>query len=285
MLVFGLLLGGMLFVAGVVIYFLAPRVGPNPIFGVRVGYAYASREIWDKTNRFGGVLFALAGVGTAMLGQLLQFLNIVGRDAVNVLVIAMLVALAGAMAWVFGYARGLAQGTALARQLAPVRFRWAYLAPMIITFILFVAFAAYVYPALPADRVPSHFNINDQPDGWQSRDEFMATFLGMSVLFLALNALVVFIATREPMIAFSRWGTSWRLSPERGLILVGLALSLVNLIFIALLWNIGWLVTRGALAFSFWWILWMIVPLIIAMVALFFLLGAKETASHLRMEK
>lgn len=281
MLLFALLVGGVLLLAGLATHFLAPRVGPNPIFGVRVGYAYASREIWDKTNRFGGMLFALAGVGTAMLGLLLQFLNIVGRDAVNALVSAMLVALVGATAWVFVYARGLAQGTALARQLAPVKFRWAYLAPMMITFLLFVAFAAYVYPALPVDRVPSHFNINDQPDGWQSRDEFMATFLGMSVLFLALNALIVFIATREPMIAFSRWGTSWRLSPERGLILVGLALSLVNLIFIALLWNIWWLVTRGALAFSFWWILWLILPLVVAIVALFFLLGRKETASHL----
>ena len=282
---FGLGMGALLVVIGGLTYWLAPIVGPNPIFGVRVGYAYASREAWDKTNRFGGALIAVVGIGTAMVGLGLQLLNISPKDGMGILTGAMLVALLLATGSMFAYARSVGQATPMAHELVPVRFRWAYIAPVLVTFALLVAFVVYIYPTLPANRVPSHFNINDQPDGWQSRDEFMATFLGMSVLFLALNALVVFIATREPMIAFSRWGTSWRLSPERGLILVGLALSLVNLIFIALLWNIGWLVTRGALAFSFWWILWMIVPLIIAMVALFFLLGAKETASHLRMEK
>lgn len=277
MFAFGLLLGGIIFVAGVAIYFLAPRVGPNPIFGVRVGYAYASREIWDKTNRFGGVLFILVGAGTAMLGLLLPFLNVSARDGVNALVMAMLVGVIGATVRVFLYARGLAQGTAIAREFTPIKFRWTYLAPMFITFLLFVTFAAYVYPALPVERVPSHFNINDQPDAWQSRNDFVFTLVGMSAVFLALNVLIVFIATREPMLTFSRWGKSWRLDPARGLIFVGLAVSLINLVFIAILWNVWWLVTRGVLAFSFGWILGMIVPLIAAIIGLYFVLGRKET--------
>ncbi len=276
MLGFGLLLGGILFVAGVITYFLAPAVGPNPIFGFRIGYAYASRETWDKTNRLGGALFALVGIGTAILGQVLQFMNLATRDGMSVLIVAMLAALIGTTAWMFMYARGLAQGTTLARELAPVRFRWSYLVPVTVTFALLAAFMLYVYPTLPADRIASHFNINEQPDGWQMRDEFLLTFLGMSALFVALNALVVFVATREPLIAFGRWGSTWRLDPERGLIFAGLAFALVNLIFIALLWNIWWFTTRGALAFSFWLILWMIVPLIGFIIGLFFVLGKHE---------
>ena len=276
MLMISLLLGGILVLAGIVTYIFAPRVGPNPIFGVRIGYAYANRETWDKTNRFGGMLMAMVGIGTAIVGFVLQLLNIAGRDATNVVVVVMLAALVAGMGWVFFYARGLAQGTSLARQLVPVKFRWAYLAPTLITLLLFIAFAVYIYPALPVDRVPSHFNLNDQPDGWQSRNEFIATFLGMSVLFLLLNVLIVFVAAREPMISFSRWGTAWRLDPERGLVFAGLAFALANLIFIAILWNVWWLVTWGALAFSFWWILAMIVPLVAAIIGLFFVLGRKE---------
>lgn len=275
MLTFSLLIGTILVIAGAATYYLAPRVGPNPIFGMRVGYAYASREIWDKTNRFGGMLFVVVGIGIAFFGLVLQLLNIVGRDAINILAITMIVALFGATTWVIIYARGLAQGTAIAREFVRIRFRWVYLVPILVTFVLLVAFTLYIYPTLPAERVPSHFNINDQPDGWQSRDEFLLTFLGMSGLFLALNALIVFVATREPIIAFGRWGNSWQMDPERGLMFAGLAFALVNLIFIAVLWNIWWFATRGVLAFSFWWILWLTIPLIGVIIALFFALARR----------
>ncbi|MBI3913982.1 MAG: hypothetical protein HY327_07330 [Chloroflexi bacterium] len=33
----------MIFLIGIGVYWLAPRVGPNPLFGVRGGHAYANR--------------------------------------------------------------------------------------------------------------------------------------------------------------------------------------------------------------------------------------------------
>ena len=276
MLLFGLGIGALLVVAGIATYYLAPRVGPNPIFGVRIGYAFASREIWDRSNRFGGALLVLVGMGAAILGLLLTLLNVAPRDGMGILVAAMILALLAATAWMFAYARGLAQGTPIARELTPVRFRWVYLAPVLVTCALLVLVVTYIYPTLPADRVASHFNIYEQPDGWQTRNDFLLTFLGMSALFVMLNVLVVFISTREPLIAFGRWGSTWRLDPERGLIFEGMAFALVNLIFIALLLNIWWFTTHGALAFSFWLVLWMILPLIALIIALFFLLGRRE---------
>ncbi|MSP14811.1 MAG: SdpI family protein [Chloroflexi bacterium] len=59
---FGLGIGVLLVLAGAATYYFAPRVGPNPFFGVRIGYAYASREVWNKSNRFGGLALAVAGV-------------------------------------------------------------------------------------------------------------------------------------------------------------------------------------------------------------------------------
>jgi uncharacterized membrane protein len=276
MLYFGLGIGALLFVIGLATYFFAPRVGPNPIFGVRVGYSYASREVWDKTNRFGGVLLALVGVGIATLGILLQLFGVVARDGVTVLTIAMLIATLGATVWMFVYARGLAQGAPIAREIAPVKFRWAYLAPVLVTFALLVALAVYFYPQLPADRVATHFNFAEQPDGWQSRDEFMLFFLGLAALFVVLNTVAVLVATREPLIAFGRWGAHWRITPERGLMYTGLALALMNLIFIIALWDIGWFNTRGAHPFPLSWFFWMIFPLIVILILLFFGLAKRE---------
>ena len=276
MLSFSLLLGGILFVAGIVTYVLAPIVGPNPIFGVRIGYAYASRETWDKTNRFGGALIALVGIGILMLGLLMQAMNFATRDGITIMTVILLVTLGAALVWMYLYARNLAQATSIARELVSVRFHWYYLAPVLVTFALLVVFMLAIYPSLPADHVPSHFNFYDQADGWQSRNEFLLTFLGMALLFVVFNVFIVFVATREPLIAFSRWGSAWRLDPERGLVLVGIVFAVVNLIFFGLLWNIWWLTTHGVLAFSFSIILWLIIPLIGFIIMLFFLLGKRE---------
>ena len=276
MLYFGLLIGALLFVAGLATYFLAPRVGPNPIFGVRVGYSYASREVWDKTNRFGGALLALVGVGTALFGVLLQWLNVAPRDGVSILTIAMLLAVLGATGWMFVYARGLAQAAPIAREVAPVKFRWTYLAPVLVTFALLVALAVYFYPQLPADRVATHFNLAEQPDGWQARDEFLIMFLGIAALVAVLDVIAVIVATREPLIAFGRWGGSWRIDPERGLIYAGIAFAVTNLIFIAALWDIGWFNTRGVHAFPLSAFFWVLIPLLALLVGLFFVLARRE---------
>lgn len=275
MLTFGLLIGGILFVAGIVTYWLAPRIGPNPIFGVRVGYSYASRAVWDKTNRFGGALLALVGLGVALLGSALHAFGIAPRVGMGILTATMLLAVLGATVWMFLYARNLARGVVMARALAPVKFRWAYLAPVLITFALLVVFAAYWYPQLPADRVATHFNWAEQADGWQTRDEFFATFLGLAAFFVVLNVSIVIWATREPLIAFGRWGARWQLEPGRGLFYTGCALALMNLIFVIVLWDIAWFNTRGAHAFPLVWLFWMIFPLIAFLIGMFFWLGRR----------
>lgn len=273
---FGLLIGGILFVAGIATYIFAPMIGPNPIFGVRIGYAYANRETWDKTNRFGGALMAIVGVATLIVALILQALNFSTQAGMTALTIILLAGMTIATIGMFAYARGLSQATPIARELVAVPFRWYYLAPVLATFALLVAFMLLIYPTLPANRVPSHFNLYDQPDGWQTRDQFMLTFLGMSALLSMLNVLVVFVATREPLIAFGRLGSSWRLDPANGLVFIGTIFAIVNLIMLALLWNIWWFTTTGAFAFSFWLILWLTIPLIGFIIALFFVLGRRE---------
>ncbi len=282
MLLWGLGIGGLLFLIGLVTYFVAPRVGPNPIFGVRVGYSYASREVWDRTNRFGGALMALIGLVLALLALLLQWLGLSARDGIVLLTVVMLVALLGGTGWMFVYARRLALGTPVAREFSPVRFRWAYLAPVLTTFALLAVTAIYFYPQLPADRMATHFGINDQPNGWMSRDAFYATYLGLAALFLVLDGAVVVIAAREPLIAFGRWGATWRLDPERGLIYTGLAFALVNVILVVVLFDVVAFNLQGSHLFPLSFLLWLIVPLAALLIALFFVLGRREVGvSHI----
>ncbi len=223
---------------------------------------------------------ALVGVLTAIVGLLLALLNVASGDARGWLIAAMLAALFGALAWAFIYARGLAQGTTIAREVKPVKFHWAYLVPVLATFALLAAFTVYFYPMLPADHIASHFNINDQPDGWMSRNDFVISFLILGLLFVVIDAIAVIVATREPLIAFGRWGSGWRLDPERGLVYTGAAFALVNLVIVGVLANVVWFNTRGAFLFPFSALLLAIVVLIAVLIALFFTLARREVGGN-----
>jgi hypothetical protein len=180
----------------------------------------------------------------------------------------------------FYYARGLAQGTLLARTVKPVSFRWVYLAPVLATFALVVLLTVYYYPSLPAERMATHFNIGDQPDGWMARDLFVATYLGLSALFVGMDLLALIVATREPLIAFGRWGANWRMDPARGLTYMGIAFAWGELILAGTWLNVVWFNTRGVFLFPFAAILWVLVPMIAILVGLFFALAKREAGGN-----
>ncbi len=275
MLALGLGLGSLLIALGAVTYYLAPRIGPNPIFGVRVGYSYANRDVWDRTNRFGGMLIALTGLGVAALAMVLELANLPADSGRTLLIGAMIIALLAEVGWMFLYARRLSQGSAVA-DISPVPFRWSYLAPVLLTFALLLALAVYLYPSLPAGRMATHFNFADQPDGWMTRDAFYVSFVGVGALVAAFDILVVLVATREPLIAFGRWGTGWRLDPDRGLIYIAAGFAALNLILMAVLWDVAWFNLHGVHAFPLSALLWLMIPFIALLVGLFFALGRRE---------
>lgn len=275
MLLFGLVLGGLLIALGLLTSWLAPRLGPNPIFGFRIGYAYASRETWDRTNRLGGLLIALAGAVTLAAALAQSLLNPPQETGPGLVTTIMFVALAVAVVSATLYARRLALGTPLARTLHPVQFRWRYVAPVLLSFAILLAVAAVAYPQLPAARMASHFNFAEQADGFMPRDTFMLTYLGLALFLVAIDLAAVAISTREPVIAIGRWG-GWRLEPERGLVLTGIVLGLTLLLLTVVLLNVVAYNTRGALLFPFSLVLALIIPFILIVVALFFLFAQRE---------
>ena len=65
---YGVGAGLVLVIAGWATYRYAPRVGPNPIFGVRTGYSMVNRDVWDRSNRAGGLILMLMGLVTGLAG-------------------------------------------------------------------------------------------------------------------------------------------------------------------------------------------------------------------------
>lgn len=276
MLYFGVGMGALLVVIGLATYFLAPRVGPNPFFGVRVGYSYASREVWDKSNRFGGAVIAAIGLLLPILAGLMTILGMDEASGMAGLSGVMMVLLLGSVGVMFVYTRNLARGVPMTHAIAPVKFRWWYILPQMITFLLVVALLAYFYPQLPQGRMATHFGLDDQPNGWMTRATFAETIIGLGAFILAMNVAIVLIATREPMIAFGRMGTRWQITPANGVIFMSIVFAMTNvIIFIAVADTIAFNL-NGAHLFPLSLLGWMLLPFMALIVGLFFVLAKRK---------
>lgn len=271
----GLGLGAAIVAAGLLTYWLAPKVGPNPWFGARTGYSVASREVWDATNRATGLGFAACGLVEALLGVALGFLAVDAQTAWSILFAWMMAGLLGVGGWSVLYSRRLAQGTKVQRELRPVTFRWAYVVPVLVSFGALVAYALYLYPQLPPTHLATHFDMAGKANGWMDRGEFLVFFLGITSLCTLLALVVVAWATREPLIAVDRLGSSWWMTPERGLIFLGLIMTLMNVILIIVLWDTAVFNIQGAHALPMEAFLWIIAPIALAVVGGFFLLAQR----------
>jgi len=276
MVYFGLGLGALLIVIGALTYWLAPKVGPNPWFGLRTGYSVANREVWDKSNRLGGVLFAVCGVLECLLTGLVVLVGADARTAYTVLFGWLIGGALVASAWGLVYSRRLALGTPVARELKAVPFRWTYVLPVLVSAVVLVAVALYFYPQLPAERLATHFDMEGNANGWMSRNEFMATFLALASLFTLLDVGVVAWTTREPLIAIDRLGNSWWMSPERGLAFMAAVMTFMNLFFGVLLWDTAQFNLRGAHLLPMNMFIWIVLPILVVVVAGFFLLAQRR---------
>ncbi len=279
MLLYGLGLGALLVVVGLITYWLAPKVGPNPWFGARTGYSVASREVWDATNRATGLGMAACGLVEALLGFMLSFLPVDQNTAGSILVGWMILSILAVSGWSMLYSRRLAQKTQLARDLRPVAFRWVYVTPALASAALFLAYAIYLYPQLPATHLATHFDLAGKANGWMDRNEFYVFFLGLGLLLTLLDVVVVFWATREPLIAIDRLGSSWWMSPERGLIFLGIIMAFLNLMFAVLLWETARVNIQGAQTLSVGTVWGIALAILVVTVAGFFLLAQRRSVS------
>ncbi|MGB8644625.1 MAG: SdpI family protein [Anaerolineae bacterium] len=273
----GLGFGAVLLVVGLLTAIFAPQVGPNPFFGFRIGDAFSSREAWDRTNRAGGIAFALVGAATLILALVIAQLNLPRDVGLIALTFFTVVALGGATIWAILYARQFAPPAPPATptgETGTAGFGWPYLLPILLTLALLAASSLYFYPQLPLARMASHFNIHDQPDGWTTRDAFMQTFQGLAVTMLVVNTVLILIAAfsrRKPRVPL---GWPWNKLPTRGLFYVGIALSLLNSMITIIQLNVLWFNTRGVLLFPFGNMFLFAAPLLLALVLLYWLIAA-----------
>lgn len=197
LLLFGLGMGTLFVVLGWATFYLAPKVGPNPVFGLRTVHTMSHREVWEAANRLTGLVLMGLGVLYVLLTLLLRGLAVSATAGVLILAGTMLVLLLGSVVGLAGYARRLSEGRGIRRETSPVPFRWRYVAPSLLIIGATFALAAWAYPQLPS-LIATRFDLDGTPRSWSSPERLMTTVLGAQWLLFAVQLFLVALVTRWP---------------------------------------------------------------------------------------
>ncbi|MCI0438991.1 MAG: SdpI family protein [Chloroflexi bacterium] len=240
-LLFGVGTGLILAIAGWATYALAPRVGPNPLFGVRTGYSMVSREVWDQSNRAGGVALVVAGALVALAGVLVGAFGPSDAEIAFVVVTGALIALLlMAVTWMVLYSRWLAKGVQpVSSRPIRVSMRWAIPAGALA--IGLSAFLLATASQLPAENVATHFGFDGTPNDWMSRAGYTALSVALVLGLFAIHTGILYLVSRISIPGADEW-------PVTGESAVGLFVGIMiamQVVLALVFFDVYWFNTRN----------------------------------------
>lgn len=184
-----LIMGFILIIAGLGTYLIATKMGPNHWFGVRYSYTMQNKEIWEKTNRLGGLLFLGAGILLELLALVMpkQWEPLFVIFGVGLVLLIIL--------FTYYYAKGLAQEDS-AEEVTPspeqVRLRKIYVVFALVLNLVLLIVSLWYYPKLPA-QMATHFLADGQPDGWVVKPLALA----FPIIIQSFLILIFYLTYRE----------------------------------------------------------------------------------------
>jgi uncharacterized membrane protein len=174
---------------------LAPKIGPNPYFGFRIGYTFSNPIVWKKTNLLIGSIMLLHSL-------ILLFLSLIDISLLLYILLFMgpliLIMIAGI---IYASHKLEEYGRGEIKKVEPVRpleasFIWKNLG-MIFFFIL-LTLMAITYNSLP-DNIAVHFDMNGTPNGWSNKNDFFLWYLVFSIIYLGIVYLIVYVGKKYPI--------------------------------------------------------------------------------------
>ncbi|MBM3959663.1 MAG: DUF1648 domain-containing protein [SAR202 cluster bacterium] len=232
--------GAILALLGWATYKLAPRVGPNPIFGVRTGYSMVNREVWDKSNRAGGIAIAGVGALTAFAGVILDLLAPWSENALILITAGVVVTgMVITFIWAVRYSRRLSEGVK-AESARPIKVPLAWLWASALVAAVSIAFVLATISDLPPS-VATHFALDGTANDWTSRTGYAFMMAGLVVGMLALTAGIFYLVSHVDIPG----ADGWAVSGESGMVFFAVAMFGAQLLIAVVLWDIYWFNTRG----------------------------------------
>ena len=191
-----LLINTIYLITGVLQYYLAPKIGPNPYFGFKIGYTFADREVWDKTNRLMGKF--------SIVHSLILFPTVLIPNFLIYYLILFIIPLLAFIPLGIRYAaiqlemKGAKSENVSLRRLEGITVGKFWSLSPILLYLLLIVFEFITYPSLP-DVIAVHFDAAGNPDGWSSKVDFVFSYSLFSLFAPALSYLFIYLGKKYPM--------------------------------------------------------------------------------------
>ncbi len=181
---------------GILEYFIAPKIGPNPYLGFKIGYTFADREVWNKANRLMGkfiIIHSLILFPTALIPNFLLYY-----------LILFMVPLIAFIPFGIRYAAiQLEMKGAKSENVSQIKMEgitvgkfWS-LSPFLL-YLLLIALEFITYPSLP-DVIAVHFDAAGNPNGWSSKGSFLISYSLFALFAPAFSYLFIYLGKKYPM--------------------------------------------------------------------------------------
>ena len=187
-------------VMAVLQYSVAPKLGPNPYFGLKIGYTLSSKEVWVKANKKVGYLMILHGI------ILIPF-SVVAGDNVLLFILPFLVPLIAISIYGIWYSARLLEtieksGPYSKVPIKPIKLSLPWKISPLLLVLITVAFICVTYPSLP-NVVAVHFDSSGNPNGWSSRETLVQLYFVYLATFAAVAYLLIYAGEKHPILVHS----------------------------------------------------------------------------------
>ncbi len=187
-------------VMAVLQYSVAPKLGPNPYFGLKIGYTLSSKEVWVKANKKVGYLMILHGI------VLIPF-SVIAGDNVLLFLLPFLVPLIAISIYGIWYSARLLEtieksGPYSTVPIKPIKLSLPWKISPLLLVLITVVFICVTYPSLP-NVVAVHFDSSGNPNGWSSRETLIQLYFVYLATFAAVAYLLIYAGEKHPILVHS----------------------------------------------------------------------------------
>ncbi len=175
---------------------VAPRLGPNPYIGFRVGYTLSDEEVWKKSNVLMGEFMLVHSLFLIPF----CFYSVPMVYFLIFLLVPMLLFIPVGIKYAAELLETKSRGESAGRgeAMKPITLGIPWLISPAIFYAILLLYMSLTYSQLP-EVIAVHFDSSGSPNGWATRNSFVFTYALYALILPGIAYLFAYLGYRYPM--------------------------------------------------------------------------------------
>ena len=177
-------------------YSVAPRVGPNPYLGFRIGYTLSSEKVWKKANRWIGkimLIHSLLLLPLCFIPHALVYFLILW-----VVPLILFIPIGIRYASTHLEEEGAKEEEVSLKKIEPITAGLPWNISPVVVYLALLSFMVLTYSSLP-NVIAIHFDSSGNPNGWSCKGDFFAWYNVISLILMFTAYIFVYLGKKHPI--------------------------------------------------------------------------------------